>query len=117
MLSDTGLMFIASRLGFDWIRIVTQLGLRNERVQQIQMTHQDIYQQIFTGLQDWRDQNSNNNNNNTIGGAIGDGENLDSGQRKKIQDLLTVLSSDGIERMDLVQEIEAKYCVSLENSS
>ena len=92
-----GLAFVATRLGFEWTLVARELGVRQEKVEQIQMDHnQNTYHQILLCLQHWRDLPSNN------GGAGDPGP-------VKIQQLVDTLRNDRIEKVDLVEELVSRF--------
>ena len=117
MLSEAGLAFIATRLGFEWTLLALQLGVRQEKVEQVQMSMRNAYQQILEVLKFWRDlpaasdhPPSHRPGSDGEGDAGGDGRGVD-----KIRQLLRVLRQDGIDKHDLVQEISDKFHITLDD--
>ncbi|XP_071112245.1 malignant fibrous histiocytoma-amplified sequence 1 homolog [Haliotis cracherodii] len=92
LLSDAGLGYIASRLGFEWTLIALQLGLSQAQIEQIQMKHpQRPYHQIHEALSTWRNR-----------------ENVGSVEDRLAQ-LLTVLESEEIGRNDLAETLRERF--------
>lgn len=108
ILSDPFLIFIATSLGFNWQLVMLQLGLKQERVEQIQMDHPRSYNQILNALQDWREAPANINSSDMTAG--GDGE---SNEHRKLRQLLSVLNS--MDRQDLVDSICERFHVSVDD--
>lgn len=105
LLSDVGLAFIATRLGFEWQTLVLHLGLLQATVEQIIMNHPNTYHRILSALQYWRDHAPANNNNNNHHQGAGD----QGGPTNKIQQLLNALIQDGIEKFELAEEIRNRF--------
>ena len=111
LLTEAGLAFVATRLGFEWTLLAIQLGLQQEKVEQIQMSMRNAYQQILEALRVWRDLPITNNNNTLYTQEDGGGESGGVSDREvaKIRQLLQALRQDGIEKFKLVEEITDKF--------
>ncbi|XP_041375024.1 malignant fibrous histiocytoma-amplified sequence 1 homolog [Gigantopelta aegis] len=91
LLSDTGLMFVASQVGFEWTQISFRLGLTQAQIEQIQMSHpMQAFHQITTALTTWRDAR-------------------DVSDDEKISQLLTVLESEEIGKNELADLLRERY--------
>ncbi|KAK7502424.1 hypothetical protein BaRGS_00006377 [Batillaria attramentaria] len=104
LLSDVGLAFIATRLGFEWQTLALHLGLLQPTVEQIIMDHPNTYHRILSALQLWRDDHPNSNNNRDRGGG--------DSRPNKIQQLLRALIQDGIEKFELAEEIRQRFQIA-----
>ncbi|KAL8584951.1 hypothetical protein ACOMHN_043587 [Nucella lapillus] len=98
LLSDAGLMFIASRLGGDWTLLMFELRVRSETVQQMQMNHpHNAFLQILDTLRHWMKMSPPHPK---AKGDVGEW---------KVQQLLQALRMDGIDNVDLAEEIQNKF--------
>ncbi|KAK7113399.1 malignant fibrous histiocytoma-amplified sequence 1 homolog [Littorina saxatilis] len=113
LLSEAGLAFIAARLGFEWILLALQLGVRQETVEQIQMSPRPVVYQIIEVLRHWRDLPDNNTHRHQDGGGDNAGVQRER-EVDKIRKLLQTLRQDGIEKFELVEEISQRYQIDLE---
>ncbi|XP_050418496.1 malignant fibrous histiocytoma-amplified sequence 1 homolog [Patella vulgata] len=91
LLSEAGLAFIASDLGFNWSLVMGQLGIAQSHIEVIQLDNPNqTYKQILNCLRKWKDSSNNSDDD-------------------KIEELLRVLGSDEIGRMDIVEKIRDKF--------
>lgn len=117
LLSDAGLAFIATRLGFEWTLLAILLGVPQEKLEQVQMSMQaNVYQQILEVLRFWRDLPIHSGNPVDLqkdGG--GDAGRAGNGKvRGKIFQLLRALRQDGIEKFELVDQIMEKFHIEMD---
>lgn len=117
LLSEAGLAFIATRLGFEWTLVALQLGVRQEKVEQVQMSLRNTYQQILEVLRFWRDlpviSSLKSSDLQEDGG--GDANRSEEGKAlEKIHQLLQTLQQDGIDKNQLVQEIKDRFHIELD---
>lgn len=118
LLSEAGLAFIATRLGFEWTLLAVQLGVRQEKLEQVQMSMQaNVYQQILEVLRFWRDLPIIHSRNPIDLQEDGGGDAGKTGNGKmleKIYQLLRALRQDGIEKFELVEEIMEKFHIEMD---
>ena len=91
LLSDAGMMFVASQLGFEWTLVTLSLGLTQAQIEQIQMSYpQQAFRQITTALTTWRDAR-------------------DVSDDEKISQLLTTFETEEIGKTELAELIRERY--------
>ncbi|XP_062587393.1 malignant fibrous histiocytoma-amplified sequence 1 homolog [Saccostrea cucullata] len=96
ILTDLGLMYVAAKLGFDWTLVVSNLGLKQAEIEQIQMDNPyKVIHMISIALQRWRDRQ--------------DGQS----DEVLLQQLFSAL--ENCNRRDLVDELRQKYNIQEDN--
>ncbi|XP_061183922.1 ankyrin-3-like [Saccostrea echinata] len=89
-------MYVAAKLGFDWTLVVSNLGLKQAEIEQIQMDNPyKVINMISIALQRWRDRQ--------------DGQS----DEVPLQQLFSALKN--CNRMDLVDELQQKYNIPEDN--
>ncbi|XP_076459454.1 malignant fibrous histiocytoma-amplified sequence 1 homolog [Babylonia areolata] len=95
LLSDAGLAFLATRLGFQWTNLMALLGVTSVTMEQKQMSYpNNAYMQILETLRHWSRMPPQ-----------GDGDTHDM----KVRQLLKALVADGIENFELAEEIQNRF--------
>lgn len=90
LLSEMGLMYVASKLGFEWTQVALALGITQPEIEQIQLDnpHQTT-KQIIVVLIRWRDRQRNHPQQDTIKQLIG--------------------ALEVPERQDIIDDLKEKY--------
>jgi hypothetical protein len=90
MLSEKGLMYVASKLGFDWHQVALILDITQAELEQMQMNYPcQVVKQITVALIRWRNRQRNRPQKDTIKQLIG--------------------ALEVAERQDIIDDLREKY--------
>lgn len=94
VLSEMGLMYVASKLGFEWTQVALALGITQPEIEQIQLDNPyQTTKQIIVALIRWRDSQHNRPQEDTI------------------RQLLRALEVP--ERRDIIDDLKSKYGIDV----